>query len=251
MRILLIVTTLMLSFALQAQNYMFYVAAKTGLSIREKPEAGARVLDKIPYGTRITLLQQEEERVKIITEGMEGYWARVTYNNKTGYIVSSYLFPWAPPKGALVKEMKDYFKQVTVPFGALLKVKSGERRFDDSGWEIQKQFYKNGAEWHKHLGWEYSSNAYMLPGFGLEQGFLLMRLLPEFKDVFGEKDEFPTANKTFTKGEIEYRFTVTKNSMGEFSWVEKIRLEYEEGASYFMEMFMLDNQLVIIYGGGL
>lgn len=123
-----------------------YVAAKTGLSIREKPETGAKVLDKIPYGTKITVLEYGEEKKGITTEGMLGYWQKVKYNNKTGYIVDSYLFPWAPPKLATVKEMKNYLAQVTVPFGGKLIVKSGTmNNIEESGWEIHKQLYKNGG----------------------------------------------------------------------------------------------------------
>lgn len=44
------------------QTGTFYVAAKSGLSIRETPDAGAKVLDKIPYGTRVSLLEYGEEK---------------------------------------------------------------------------------------------------------------------------------------------------------------------------------------------
>ena len=85
---------------------------------------------------------------------------------------------------------------------------------EESGWEITKQLYKNGAEWHHFSGYEYGSDTYFLPGFTMEQGFLLVRLIPEFKEVFGEKDEFPTENKTFKKGDVEYTINVNKLSLG-------------------------------------
>jgi Bacterial SH3 domain len=229
-----------------------YVAAKSGLSIREKPEAGSKVLDKIPYGTKIIMLDLGEERKSITTEGIKGYWGKVKYNNKTGYIVDSYLFPWPPPKLAVVKDMKGYIAQVTTPFGGKLITKSGSMsNIEEGGWEIRKQLYKNGAEWQQHLGYEYGSDVFFLPGFSIQQGFLLLRLIPEFKEVFGEKDEFPTENKKFKKGEIEYEITVTKQTFGDdFVWIDKIKLEYSDGATYEFEMFMLDNQLVIFYGSG-
>ena len=77
-----------------------------------KTGAGAKVLDKIPYGTKITLIRQDEELKSITTEGITGYWQKVKYNNKTGYILDSYLFPWAPPKLATVKEMKNYLPRL-------------------------------------------------------------------------------------------------------------------------------------------
>ncbi|MEI9912556.1 MAG: hypothetical protein WDO71_24670 [Bacteroidota bacterium] len=50
------------------------------------------MLDKIPYAAKIILQENAEELKKISTEGLTGYWRKVTYNNKTGYIIDSYLF---------------------------------------------------------------------------------------------------------------------------------------------------------------
>jgi hypothetical protein len=239
--------------AVAQQSGTLYVAARTGLSIRENPDAAAKVLDKIPYGTKITLIRQDEELKSIVTEGIRGYWQKVKYNNKTGYIVDSYLFPWPPPKLATVKEMKNYFAQVTVPFGGKLVVKTGNmNNIEENGSEISKQLYKNGAELHSYLGYESASNAYFLPGFSMEQGFLLARLIPEFKDVFGEKDEFPAENKTFKKGDVEYTITVNKQVWeGQiYPYVEKIHIEFSPDVSWSFDMFMVDGELVISFGGG-
>lgn len=251
--LLLMVIGIFLSLNISAQQTgTMYVAAKTGLSIREKPDAGAKVLDKIPYGTKITILDFEQERISITTEGILGYWGKVKYNNKTGYIVDSYLFPWPPPKLATVKEMKNYFAQVTVPFGSKLVVKSGGmNNIEESGYELQKQLYKNGAEWQHFLGYEYGSDTYFLPGFNLETGFLLLRLIPEFKDFFSEKDAFPTENKMYKKGGIEYEIKIDQEIFdGGYTYKKKIRIEYSDGASYYLELYMLDSQLVVFYGSG-
>lgn len=236
----------------QLMGGTMYVAAKTGLSIRDKAETGATVIEKIPYGTKITVLEYGEEKKSITTEGMLGYWQKVKYNNKTGYIIDSYLFPWPPPRLAIVKDLAGYLKQVTVPFGSKLVVKSGSmNNIEESGYELQKQLYKNGAEWQKFLGYEYGSDTYFLPGFDLETGFLLLRLLPEFKDVFSGNDVFPTENKKFKKGEIEYEIKIDQEIFdGGYSYKKKIRVEYADGASYYLELYMLDSQLVIFFGSG-
>jgi hypothetical protein len=237
--------------AVFSQTRTVWVAAKSGLSIREKPAIGAKVLDRIPYGTKITLKQTQEDLVAVSTEGMHGYWEKVTFNSKTGYIVGSYLLPVAPPKLAMVKEMADYFKQVYTPFGAKLVVKEGQREnIEEGGYEVQKQLYKNGAEWHRFMGYEYGSDTWFLPDYTMEQGFILLRLIPEFSEVFGDKDEFPTESKTFKKGEREYSITVEKEMISEFPWIKKISIEYEDGAIYNFEMYQIDNQLVIFFGSG-
>lgn len=234
-----------------AQQQSFWVAAKSGLSIREKPSTTAKVLDKIPYGTKITLINTEEETVSVITEGMQGYWEKVSYNNKTGYIVNSYLLPLPPPKLGTVKIMDDYFKQVYTPFGNKLVVKDEERNnIEEGGYELQKQLYKNGAEWHIFTGYEYGSQTWFLPDLTIQHGFILLRLIPEFNDVFGEKDEFPIADRTFKKGEREYSIKVDKEQYADYPWIKRISIEYEDGAIYTFEMYQIDNQLVITFGSG-
>jgi Bacterial SH3 domain len=254
MKNIFFLTLLFVSFsaASQLMGGTMYVAAKTGLSVREKPEVGAKVLDKIPYGTKITVLEYGEEKKSITTEGLLGYWQKVKYNNKIGYIIDSYLFAWAPPKLATIKDLKSYLTQITVPFGGKLVTKSGTmNQIDEGGWEIKKQLYKNGAEWHEHLGYEYKSDVFFLPSFSIQKGFLLLRLIPEFKDVFGEKEEFPIESKKYTKGGIEYEVTIQKQQFEDnYPWIDKVRIEYSDGAYYFLEMYMLDNQLVIFFGSG-
>ncbi len=246
---------LVVSISTSAQNGAMYVAAKTGLSIREKPDAAAKVLDKIPYGTKITLIDEDGDWKDIVTEGLTGYWRKVKYNNKTGYIVDSYLFPWPPPRLASVKDMKQYLAQVAGLFGQKLVTRSGTMtQLTESGWELSKQLYKNGAEHHLFYAYEYGCDTYFLPGFGLQQGFLLCRLIPEFKEIFGEKDEFPTASKKFNKGGLEYEIQLRKTVdepeySGPFT-IEKIRIGYADGASYQFEMYMIENQLVISFSAG-
>lgn len=250
MKNVLLLAMLFLSLNLFAQTGVFYVAAKSGLSIREKPGANEKVIDKIPYGTKITLPQDDSEWISVRTEGMFGFWRKVKYNNKTGYIVGSYLFPVPPPKST-VKDMKSYFAQITVPFGAKLVVKSGTmNNIEEGGWEIDKQLYKNGAEHHEFHGYEYGSDTYYLTDFNLQQAFLLLRMIPEFSSVFGEKDEFPTEDKTIKKGEKEYQIKVEKEMLTEEPFFKKISVSYEDGAVYSFEMYLVDNQVVIFFGSG-
>jgi hypothetical protein len=230
-----------------AQEPVVYVAAKTGLSIREKPETSAKVLGKIPYGTKISLSAMNEAAKNINTEGLSGTWRKVTYDNKTGYIVDSYLFSIPPPK-ASAKTMKDYLAQLSAPAGAKLEIK--KTGIEGEGSILNKQLYKNGAEWHEFLGYEYNSDTYFLPDFTMQQGFLLIRLLEEFKEAVSEKDEFPVKSKTVNKGDHEYAIKVENETVTDLPLINRITIEFESGAYYKLELFQLDNQLVVFYGGG-
>jgi uncharacterized protein YgiM (DUF1202 family) len=234
------------SFILSAQDSIQYVAAKTGLNIREKPDVNAKVLDKIPYATKIILPKTGEETKKIVTEGMTGYWKKITYNNKTGYIIDSYLLPFAPPKAGL-KTLKEYLAQLADPFGSELVNKGGN---EEVGYELHKQLYKNGAECHEYKGYEYGSVTYFLPDLTPQQGFLLLRMIPEFAEVISEKDLFPTSNKTFKRGENEYKVKIEKEMINDVPWIKRMSIEFESGAIYSFEMYQIDNQLVIFYGSG-
>jgi hypothetical protein len=225
------------------------VAAKSGLSMRDKPDAKAAVLVKIPYGTKLTVAYPEAI-VNINTEGLEGAWAKTTYNGKTGYIVNSYLLPWSPPKPT-VKKMLDYFKQVSVAAGSPLIIKVGSTdSLEGDGSTTKKYLFKNGAEVHEEMFYESNNNNYFLPGLTLQQGFILLRLIPEFSDVFAANDELPASDKTFKKGEREYTIKLEKDITNGFTWINRITMDYEEGAVYHFEMFVAGGQLIIIFGGG-
>lgn len=257
MRIILLVAVMAITFSAAAQltQGTYYVAAKSGLSIREKPDPASKVLDKIPYGTKVTTIDEDGDWKEIVTENLTGYWKKVKYNNKTGYIIDSYLMPWAPPKLASVKDLKQYLAQNAAPSGPKTVTRSGSmQQITESGWELTKQVYKNGGEYHQFFAYEYNSDTYFLPGFSIQQGFLLCRLIPEFKEVFGEKEEFPLTSKTFKKGEREYGIKITRSSgdpddTSPFT-IEKIKIDFEDGAYYQFEMYMQDNQLVIFFSGG-
>jgi uncharacterized protein YgiM (DUF1202 family) len=243
---IMLLAMLFSSLILRAQENTRYVAIKTGLNMRDKPDVGAKVIEKIPYATKIALLDNNEAMLTIKTEGLLGYWRKVSYNNKTGYVVDSYLFPLAPPKAA-VKTMKDYLAQLSAPFGSKLVVKGGN---EEIGWQLHKQLFRNGGEWHDFQGYEYGSDTYFLPDFTIQQTFLLLRMIPEFAEVIGAKDEFPRESKTLKKGDIDYVIKVESELYTEEPWIKRIAIEFEQGAVYSFEMHEVDNHVVIFYGSG-
>jgi uncharacterized protein YgiM (DUF1202 family) len=227
----------------------WYVAAKNGLSIRENPDVKSAVIGKIPYGTAITIAYPDSIS-SISVEGLMGAWAKVTYAGKQGFIINSYLLPEAPPK-ASVKTMKAYLAQLSIPAGTTLVVKRGNmNNIEEGGTETKKQLYKNGAEYHSVSGYEWHNDTYFLPDFTTKQGFILLRLLPEFSSVFAEGDSFPLKNATIKKKDIEYDIKVESEMIGEEKWIKRILIEFADGSINTFEMFQLGNQLVISFGGG-
>lgn len=157
-------------------QYTYYAAAKTGLSMREQPNTNAVVLGKTAYGEKPITVADEGAQVAISTEGFNGFWWKVKYNNKTGYIVNSYVLPMPVPKAG-TKTVSDYFAQVSTKAGSPLVIKRSDPALNETGeFTLTKQLFKNGMEWHHAQGYEFGSNLYMLPDFTIEQCFLLVRL---------------------------------------------------------------------------
>jgi Bacterial SH3 domain len=233
-----------------AQENFLYVAARAGLNIREKPETTAKVLDKIPYAAKVTREETGEQNKRIVTEGFIGYWQQVTYNNKTGYIIDAYLLPYPPPK-ADTRTLKEYLAQISAAFGDSLVINNGAmNNVEEGGSQLIKQLYKNGSECHEFQGYEYNSMTYFLPGFTMQQAFLLVRLIPEFADYVSEKDEFIINSKKVKKRGREYEYKIEKEVFGDTPWINRIKIGFEDGAIYDFEMFQIDNQVVIFYSAG-
>ncbi len=235
-----------------AQTLTRYAAVKSGISIRESPDAKAKVLDKIAYGEKLTANYYSDSTVYITTEGIPGTWVKITYKGKTGYVVSSYLFPFPPPKQG-VTTLKGYLAQLSAVSGAAVTRKGTERMGEtDFTTTLTKQLYKNGAELHSFFAYEYNSDSYFLPDFGIEQGFLLMRLLGEFPDAIGAAEAMPAGKGVKkSKSGSECSFEIEKAAYGTpANPVIKLKYEWQEGASYVLSFMLMDGQLVITASGG-
>lgn len=232
-------------------QYTYYAAAKAGLSMREQPNTSAKVLEKIAYGEKLLTVADNNPQLAISTEGFSGYWWKVTYNNKTGYVVSSYVLPMAPPK-ATTKTLADYFAQVSTKAGSPLVIKKSDAALNEMGESsLTKQLYKNGMEWHKSQGYEFGSDLYMLPDFTIEQCFLLVRLIGQYNDLISDKDVFPSKNATIKiDGGEKITEIEREKTDGKPGPVKKIKIISTQGAYTEFEIFMLDTQAVIFWSSG-
>ena len=219
-------------------RFVYYAAAKAGLSMREQPNTSAKVLEKIAYGEKLVSVADTDPVVSIATEGFTGYWWKVKYNNKTGYIVNSYVLPMPPPKAG-AKTIPDYFVQVSTKAGSPLMIKKSEAALNEMGEStLTKQLYKNGMEWHEEKGYENGSSLYLLPDFTIEQCFLLVRLLGQYTDLINDKDPFPVKNaSTKIDGGTKTIEVQREKNDGRPGPVQKIKIIVEQGAITEFEIF--------------
>lgn len=245
---LLLLLLVMMVNHLFAQEPDYFAAAKAGLSLRESPATSAKALTKIPYGAKLQILRDSVAAVLISTEGFSGAWWKVQYDKQVGYVVSSYLLPWAPPKTG-IKDFKTYFAQISSLAGLPLVVKSGN---EEMPMQLTKQLYKNGAEWHEFQGYEYGSEAFFFPELNIEQVFLLLRLVGQYKDQVGENTAFPTKNSSSktTIGQRAVKVQREDWGNGKTGPIERIKIEQDEAVITTLEIFMLDNQVVVYWSSG-
>lgn len=251
MKKILVLAAMLMLYCSAFSQFTYYAAAKAGLSMREQPNTSAKVLEKIAYGEKLVTEADNSEKIAISTEGFNGYWWKVKYNNKTGYIVSSYVLPVPLPKAG-IKKMGDYFAQISTKAGAPLVIKKTDPALAEAGeLSLTKQLFKNGMESHSTQGYEYRSEVYLLPDFTIEQCFLLVRLMGDYPDVVADKDPFPTKNGT-VKNEIgEKTIEVEREKFdGKPGPIKRIKIGAEVGAITDFEIFMLDTQAVIFWSSG-
>ena len=250
MRSIILILLLLSSVTLSAQNFTYYAAAKAGLSMREQPNANAKALEKIPYGAKVTTLTDTTQGISISTEGFDGWWWKIQYNNKTGYVVNTYLLPLAPPK-ATVHTLKDYMAQVSSPVTAPVTIKRNTEAVEGAGSTLKKQLFRNGMEWHETNGYEYGSEVAIIPDITVEQAFIIMRLLNQYPDMIGEKDPMPTKNTTIKKQNGDKTYKVEKERWTEKTGVMKrIVITSTEGAPAEIEIYLLNEQVVINFSSG-
>jgi hypothetical protein len=251
MKRMLVFVVVILFYNASLAQLTYYAAAKAGLSIREQAGTNAKVLDKIPYGEKLTIVPNTEHQVAISTEGFNGYWWKVKYKDKTGYIVSSYVLPVPVPKAG-IKTLPDYFAQVSAPAGNPLVIKKSDQALQETGEStLTKQLYKNGMEWHKTEGYEYGSYLYIIPDLTIEQCFLLIRLIGQYPDLIAEKDIFPTKRSVVKVDNGDKTIEVEReNYDGKPGPVKKIKIGLAQGAITEFEIFLLDTQAIIFWTSG-
>jgi len=87
---------LMFNFAVTtAQQNEAYVAAESGLSLREQPDISAKMLSKLAYGEAIGVLEKTDKKLVILDAGkkISGEWVKVETRTHIGYVFDGYLSP--------------------------------------------------------------------------------------------------------------------------------------------------------------
>jgi len=84
---------LVFNVALVTAQQEAYVAAESGLSLRDQPDVSAKMLTKLSYGEVIGVLEETDIKLVIVDAGekVSGEWIKVETRNHIGYVFNGYL----------------------------------------------------------------------------------------------------------------------------------------------------------------
>jgi len=140
----------------------FVLASK--LNMRVEPALGTDLVTSIPYGSQVTIAQDQGTAVPLTSEGMPGQWVAVEFSGLRGFVFDAYLSPLpAPPQGS--RGLADYANAV------LDKTGTGK----DSGGLAT---YAGGARLEST---DQQGTSLIVPGISIPQAFTLAkRAIPNF-----------------------------------------------------------------------
>jgi hypothetical protein len=167
---------------LQSDVERYVIASK--LNVREAPEAGAAVIYRMPYGSKVQVAKRTGERVPLVAEGIYGHWIPLSIQGKVGYAFNAYLTPYPVPRAG-TEGLWDYSEVSLTPDGAEQRTTTGD---DHNGSETVKQTYKEGVTLEHKSMWQTGRTSHTtsltLPNLSIEQAYILMKRADKrFKDL--------------------------------------------------------------------
>lgn len=178
------------------------IFAKTGLRIREAPNG--KVMDVLPYGESVVMLQDQPTTGQQSIDHMNGYWVKVGWNDMEGYVFDAFL-SILPAMNPNATDLQYYCHQH-------FKVISDKRSVDSNGDSIRQTEFRYKGQKIVYNERFNSPDAEMFFGIGklvfsnisLEEVFLLFLMTYGYDTNFGSKIrptrqlyDFPDYARTF------------------------------------------------------
>lgn len=181
---------------LESDTIVYYIAALTGMNLREEPSTRGKVIQLLPYGTSCEVKSQSGKIETI--DGLKGEWIEVKAGDLEGFIFSGYTIPIPLPQRNPATELKAYLAENMIRMGneetsrmtydaktesydksiipkEEFVVKTNNDRFE------QRQEYAGGYYFAHEIGYEYEAHIGLFPGISIQDGFLLARaIFPEW-----------------------------------------------------------------------
>lgn len=199
------------------KNKIVFIAAITGMNLREAPHRNSKVIHSLPYSQKVEVLEKTD--ITEVIDGLEGEWIKVGVEGKEGYIFNGYILSVLPPNLHPTTTMESYFSENLLTKGQ----KEVSRKVYDISSESYKktkipaekavvenesdlfeirQEYAGGFVYSEEMAYESRQEIGFLPGLTIQEGFLMARV---FQPTLGYEGcelniknlSFPRENNTF------------------------------------------------------
>lgn len=230
-----------------------YAIASPELSLRQGPGTQSPVLAKIPYGSPLVPVNTNNDTdsyQQVVVGGLPGYWKKVKYKEATGYVIDAYLSGIAPPKPG-TKDMSSYASQVSRPFGNKLTTGKSPTHIEEGGEVISRQLYQNGMVYTQVTGYEYMAETLQFPAAHIASVYNLLRNIDEFGPVLKTNNDLKEGEHTTkdSKGKV-YTWKVMYEKENGTTWLQAIKINWEEGGYYNLEVRALETEVIVTYSSG-
>lgn len=189
------------------------IFAVSGLNLRAEPSITGKVITKIPYAEKVTVIEPSEYNDPI--EDRQGIWLKVQYKSQSGYLFSGYLTKLAVPKIDTAQitcyefyEFPNWIKK-TLKNDTL--VSSGKRLF--------KRYDPDGKDWNS-VNWEfYSSGTMVYHYFGYESETYVIE---SFDITLNDILNFLNYYAALHHSKCDNKLTIKLNKTGSYDYFDKI-----------------------------
>lgn len=168
-----------------------FVHAPSGLKLRPAPNSND-ALATLPYGAKLKVVQNKSTANPKEVDGLKGYWAKVEFEGKQGFIFDGYLSFLPTPKAGC-NNVKDYCKDFfTSTSKELLQSVSCDNEIMDEN-TINLYSYKGRQiVYTLNQGYEWGGETLSIENISIEEGYLLSKVL--FKADFDRSYDYYKAN---------------------------------------------------------
>ena len=177
---------------LESESNVLYIAAMTGMNLREDPSTRGKVTQLLPYGTTCEVKSHSGNNETI--DGLDGEWIEVIAEDQEGFIFSGYTIPIPLPGRNPSTDLKGYFAEHMIRIGNeeifritydlksegynKSKIPEDKLIIETESDKFEKlQEYAGGYYLVQEIGYEYQAQIGFLPGINLQDGFLLARAI--------------------------------------------------------------------------
>ena len=166
-----------------------FVWAKSGLNIRANAGTGYSIVDRIPFGEKVLVLEKTEfnYNVKAIDNPtnpliLKGNWVKIeSKKGVIGFVIDQYLLSLKPHGKPLIRTINLQILEIDT----IQKIKESEYSDGKEHLGTLKKIYERGIEELEDIsGGMWFSNEYIYPDFSIEEVIVL------FSSSWNDFDEF-------------------------------------------------------------